>query len=87
MFDSKKKEKDTKKSSNKIIKSLKSMEIIWTKLQKAEFKKQIKENMKKKEHSNACGDVIQKRCKQHSGPIVTLKGIAKFCKENTQGRS
>ena len=53
MLDSNKKEKDTEKSSNKIIKPLKTIKVTWEKQQEAAFKKRTKENMKNKECSNA----------------------------------
>lgn len=41
--------------------------------------------MKKEERSAAYGDVILKMCKQHSGPIVTLKELQKFVKKTPKG--
>lgn len=58
MFDSCKKEENIEKSSSKIIKSLESMEVTWTEKQDAALKKQMKENMKKKEHANAYKDAF-----------------------------
>ena len=60
MFDSGKKEEYIEKSSNKIMKSLESMEVTWTEKQDAALKKQMKENMKKKEHANAYKDAFWK---------------------------
>ena len=86
MFDSNKKEKDIEKSSNKIIRSLKSMEVTWTKQQEAAFKKCIKEIWKRK---NALIDMemsIEKVQAAHWSHCH-LKGITQICEENTQGRS
>lgn len=57
------------------------MEVTWTRQQETAFKKRINGNMKKEERSAAYGDVILKMCKQHSGPIVTLKELQKFVKK------
>ena len=63
------------------MKSLKLMELTWTTQQEKELKKRVEENMKKKEHANAYGDLILKRCKQHNGHITNVKELQVFVKK------
>ena len=74
-------EEDLQKSSNKIIKSLNSMEIKWTEDQKKKCKDKIVKIFQKGNEANAYADTILKRCKDHNGPITSLKELAQFVKE------
>ena len=64
-----------KKSTKLVINQLESMEIEWTKKQKAQWQVKIEESLKKKSRSVEYQDVILQKCKQHGGLIVTTKDL------------
>ena len=62
-----------KKSTLSVLKALDKMEHDWTKAQKEKRNEKLKEAMSKKKRANEFVDKILSKCKQHDGPITSVK--------------
>ena len=66
-------EKLSLKSLKNIFKALDSMEVEWTLEQRELSKKRVAESMVKSKRANKLVDWLLKKCKEHGGPITTVK--------------
>ena len=60
------------KSTNKIIQSLKDMEVKWTEQQREAMNQKLAENLKKRAGMDNYREILLQRCKKHEGSVVTV---------------
>ena len=68
------------KSTNKIIKSLKDMELKWTDEQCQILKETVASNLRKRAGDNY-REILLQKCKEHKGPIVNVKELKMLVKQ------
>lgn len=69
------------KESKKIIEELKKMELDWTDSQKQRLKEKYRNSAQKNVRMTQYMDILVKKCKDHGGPLITIKEIQDLVKK------
>lgn len=72
--------KITTQTLQKVFKELDMLEISWSLKQKEQAKTKIAESMAKAKRANEQVDILLKKCKDHNGPITSIKELNVFLK-------